>query len=297
MRRCFAILAVTALCVGLAGRAPASAQAPAAQAQATQDRFFLSSDHIQLHYLQAGRGRTIVFVPGWTMPAWIFDRQIAAFSQHYRVIAFDPRGQGDSTIAATGYTPGRRGQDIADLISQLGPQKVLLVGWSLGVLDVLAYIHSHGDADIAGLALIDNSVGEEPPPVYAPPPPLSRRAPPVSRAVAMRRFVDGMFDRPQPAAWLARLTATALRTPPAAARALLSYPVPRSYWKEAVYSTSKPVLYVVRPHLAGQAANLQAHRPNTESVVLRGVGHALFVDDPARFDALLQGFIHSRIWP
>jgi len=32
---------------------------------------------------------------------------------------------------------------------------VLLVGWSLGVLDTLAYLHSHGDAQIAGLVLPD----------------------------------------------------------------------------------------------------------------------------------------------
>ena len=41
---------------------------------------------------------------------------------------------------------------------------VLLVGWSLGVLDALAYLHAHGDAAVAGLVLVDNSIGEEPPP-------------------------------------------------------------------------------------------------------------------------------------
>ena len=73
--------------------------------------------------------------------------------------------------------------------------------------------------------------------------------------------------------------------------------MPRSYWKEAVYSTDRPVLYVVRPRLAGQAANLPPHRPNAETVVMRGVGHALFVDDPAGFDALVESFIRRRVWP
>ena len=31
-----------------------------------------------------------------------------------------------------GYEPGRRGQDIAELIANLEPVPVLLVGWSLG---------------------------------------------------------------------------------------------------------------------------------------------------------------------
>ncbi len=67
-----------------------------------------------------------------------------------------------------------------------------------------------------------------------------------------------MFREPQPPAYLDRLTDATLRTPEWAARALLSYPVPRSYWREAIYSTAKPVLYVVRPGLAAQAENLTA---------------------------------------
>ena len=69
------------------------------------DRYFLTSDGVRLHYGDSGRGRTIVMVPGWTMPAWIFDPQIRAFSQYLRVVAFDPRSQGDSEVAATGHDP------------------------------------------------------------------------------------------------------------------------------------------------------------------------------------------------
>jgi microsomal epoxide hydrolase len=217
-----------------------------------------------------------------------------AFARRYHVVAFDPRGQGDSAVAPGGYEPGRRGQDIAELLAHLGPAPVLLVGWSLGVLDSLAYVHTHGDARIAGLVLVDNSVGEDPPPMPSkhPPRPLKK----LPREVEMRDFVRAMFARPQPAGYLDRLTEACLRTPPLAARELLAYPVPRSYWKEAVYSTDKPVLYVVRPGFAGQAANLAAHDPAAESVVLRDVGHALFVDNPGQFDGLLQDFIRRRVW-
>jgi microsomal epoxide hydrolase len=112
----------------------------------------------------------------------------------------------------------------------------------------------------------------------------------------MRNFVKGMFYRPQPQPWLDRLTATALRTPQPAANALLAYPVPRSFWKEAVYATLRPVLYVVRPKFEGQAGNLALHHKSAETVVLHDVGHALFVDDAPRFDALVRDFIARRIW-
>ena len=41
------------------------------------------------------------------------------------------------------------------------------MGWSLGVLDSLAYVSAHGDDRLAGLVLVDNSVGEEPAPTVS----------------------------------------------------------------------------------------------------------------------------------
>jgi non-heme chloroperoxidase len=277
----------------LAWAAPGAAQS----LSRVQNRYFVTSDAVRLHYLDAGPhgAKILLFIPGWTMPAWIWAPQIAAFSARYHVVAFDPRGQGDSEVAATGYTPGRRGQDIAELIARLQPVPVLVIGWSLGVLDTLAYVHTHGDGLIAGLVLVDNSVGEEPAPVARPV--RLYRGPIASHAAAMRQFVLGMFRHPQNPAWLDRLTQATLRLPEADCRALLSYPVPRSYWREAIYSTAKPVLYVVRPGFAAQAANLQRNRPNTETAVFADAGHALFIDDAVRFNTLMAGFIHRRVWP
>ena len=282
------------------GSRPSLAQSRALPAPVT-DHFFLSSDGVRLHYLEAGpvSGHTMVFVPGWTMPAWIWMPQILAFSRHYHVIAFDPRGQGDSAIPADGYEPVRRGRDvaelIAELIAQLGPRPVVVVGWSLGVLDTLASIHLAGDRHLAGLVLVDSSVGEEPPPIYKPGPPHRGRPP--SHADAMKQFVREMFSHTPSLAYLDRLTQATLRTPEPASRLLLAYPVPRSYWKEAIYATKVPVLYVIRQRWVAQGTNLVRNRPNTEMDVFNDAGHALFVDDPARFNSVIDSFLRRRIWP
>ena len=57
------------------------------------NRVVTTSDGVRLHYLEAGpqAAHTLVFVPGWTMPAWIWMPQILAFSHRYHVVAFDPR--------------------------------------------------------------------------------------------------------------------------------------------------------------------------------------------------------------
>jgi non-heme chloroperoxidase len=270
-----------------------------AAAAETVDRTFVTSDGVRLHYLLAGaeHDHTIVFVPGWTMPGWIFQAQVAAFATQYRVIAFDPRGQGESEIPAQGYNQDRRGQDIAELVERVDSQPVVLVGWSLGVLDALAYLARSGDSHVAGLVLVDNSVGEAPAPSAAPPPPTPPRPHAPRPVTCTRAFVVGMFARPHSEDFIDRLARDCGRTPAAAARALLSYPVPRSYWRNAIYSTDKPVLYIVRPRWEPQAENLVHNRPNAESVLFPTAGHALFVDEPERFNAIVREFIERRVWP
>lgn len=278
-------LAALALCCALAGAA-----------RAAESRFFTTSDGTRLHYLEAGRGNahTIVFVPGWTMPAWIWQPQIDAFSSRYHVIAFDPRGQGQSEIVLNGYDADRRGRDVEELIQAEGEGPVLLVGWSLGVLDALSYVAQCGDSRIAGLVLVDNSIGEDPPPT---PGPRGPKGPKPPRDQARAAFVKGMFHHQQSPDYLDRLTRASLQLPEPQSKALLSYDKPRSYWKDAVYSTKKPVLYVIRPRWQGQAANLTAKAPNAEAVLFDQAGHALFVDEPQRFNAVLSDFISRKVWP
>ncbi len=261
------------------------------------DYQFTTSDGVRLHVIDAGPpgGHTVVLVPGWTMPAWIFQAQLTGLGRAgYHVVALDPRGQGDSEVPADGYTYARRGQDVAELIARL-PRPVVLVGWSLGVLDSLAYVAQSGDAALAGLVLVDNSIGEEPAPV--PSRGAGVRGPRLPREETMRRFVASMFRSQPDPSYLERLTDTALRTPPQAAAALSNYAVPRTYWRDAIYSVSRPVLYVVRPRFEAQAMNFAARAPQAETAVFAQAGHALFVDEPERFNRLVIDFIHRRVWP
>jgi microsomal epoxide hydrolase len=269
---------------------PAAAQAA--------DLAFTTSDGVHLHIIEAGPrdAQTIVFVPGWTMPAWIFKPQIDYFSQRYHVVALDPRGQGYSEVPAGGYNYLRRGQDIRDLLAALGNKPVLLVGWSLGVLDSLSYVNQFGDGHLAGMVLIDNSVGEDPPPPIVRHPP-ARRGPVLTREAHMRQFVASMFHVPPGTAYIDALTEATLNTPPEAAAQLANYAVARTYWKQAVLSVRHPILYVVRPVWAAQAANLALHHPDTEIAVFDRAGHALFVDEAPRFDLLMAQFIKQRVWP
>lgn len=267
---------------------------------AAESRSFITSDGARLHYLEAGptEGQTVLFVPGWTMPGWIFKAQIDALSDRFHVLALDPRGQGESEVTRFGYTHERRGRDIGDLIDHAADGRVVLVGWSLGVLDALAYVADAGDARIAALVLIDNSIGEEPAPratgggraVEPRPEPT-----PQERRARRAAFVASMFAHDPGPDYRARLTDQALRMTVEDERRLLAYDAPREYWRAAVHSTGRPVLYVVRPRWREQGENLVRTHADASLTVFEDAGHALFVDEPERFNALLLDFLDTRV--
>ncbi len=58
----------------------------------------------------------------------------------------------------------------------------------------------------------------------------------------------------------------------------------------------RPLLYAVRPGFAAQATNLERFRPNTEIALFADAGHALFVDEAFRFNALVQDFVAEKVW-
>ena len=230
------------------------------------------------------------------MPAFIWEPQLAGLSPRWRTVALDPRSQGRSQVARNGHEPSRRGRDIAEAIERLGADRVVLVGWSLGVLDGLAFVQEHGDARLAGLVLVDNSVGEGKPPAPSRPSTFlpSLRA---DREKTMRGFVKGMYATPQDPAYLEAVTRAALVTPYDAQAKLLSYPRPREYWRDALYATRRPVLYAIRPRFAAQGEAVRARHADASVEVFEDAGHALFVDRAERFNALLESFCARRaLW-
>src|SRR6266576_4688071 len=124
------------------------------------DRWFITSDSVRLHYLSGGSGPgpTVVFVPGWTMPADIWEPQLRYFAASARVVALDPRSQGASQRTSDGNYTDRRAQDIHELIAQIKAPRVVVVGWSMGVPEALQLVEQYGTQDIAGLVLVDNFV-------------------------------------------------------------------------------------------------------------------------------------------
>jgi len=263
-------------------------------AEPARRRTFQTTDGVKLSFLEAGEQNvgnqkpTIALVPGWLMPAAIWQGQLDGLSQDYHVVALDPRGQGQSDVPPWGYTAERRAADLHEFVTPFSA--ILLVGWSLGAIEALQYAHMFGDERIAGLVLVDSSVGEEPVPPSSETFLSRLRA---DRERTLEEFVRALFHMPRPQTELDRLVQWALQMDLDQSLALLSYPFVRTHWKRIVHGLKKPLLYIVTPEFEAQAENLQRNRPGTQSEIFRDAGHALFVDEGARFNQLLATFAAS----
>ncbi len=254
---------------------------------------FTTSDGVQLHVLEAcPPGKTmhdaatvIAFVPGWSMPAAVWREQLLALGQSRCVAALDPRGQGESAVAADGYNIVRRAADVREFVARY--PRVVLVGWSLGALEALECVHRHGHAALDGLVLVDSSVGEDPEP---PSSSAFRDALKRDRRAAIADFMQGIFGATRSGPEIEALTAAALRMPLDASLSVFPRGVARTHWRSITRTFPKPLLYVVSTQFAAQAKALQQHRPATQIAIFETAGHALFADEPARFNALLAGF-------
>ena len=92
-----------------------------------------SRDGSPIAYGVRGQGETtVVFVHGWTCDHEIWQPQIEYFSRDYRAVWLDLAGHGDSGIQRRDYTMSEFGQDVEAVVNQVGAEKVILVGHSMG---------------------------------------------------------------------------------------------------------------------------------------------------------------------
>jgi len=255
----------------------------------TQRRRVVTSDGVALSVIESGTASraplTIALIPGWCMPAWLWQAQIDALSAHCPVIALDPRGQGESEVPEHGYNFERRATDVHECLAPY--RNVLLVGWSLGALEALEYAHRFGHNKLAGMVLVDSSVGELPVP---PPGGGFLDALRKDRDGALDGFVREMYANARPESEIMALLNDVKRMSLDNSTALLSSGIPREHWKACALAFRKPLLYIVTPQFEEQARNLQKNRPGTRIEIFSDAGHALFVDEPQRFNRLILDF-------
>lgn len=81
---------------------------------------YFTHQDCQLHYKEYGQGEPLLLVHGLGSSIRDWEYQIPVLSQHYRVIALDVRGHGQSDKPRQRYRIATFAADVAALIEHLG---------------------------------------------------------------------------------------------------------------------------------------------------------------------------------
>ena len=119
---------------------------------------FRTNDGVTLAYTDAGEGRPVVLVHGYTAPAaaWVLISD-ALLAAGHRVIAFDRRSHGESETPWYGQRMARHGRDLGELLDHLDLTDVTLVGASMGGNTIWAYVDQFGSDRLAGVLIDDQT--------------------------------------------------------------------------------------------------------------------------------------------
>lgn len=258
---------------------------------------------VSIHYLQSGSPtspHTLVLIPGWRLPAYMWSEQLKTFAPLARVIAIDPRSQGDSTKTTEGNSPEGRARDLHEVLAKLHVTQPILVGWSQGAQDVGAYIAQFGSDSIAGAVFVDSPVSIGPAEIEKHP--ASSKAilsGLVAYAAHPEEYSKGLvafiFKKPHPDLDMNKLVQSTLKTPTDIGVAMLTLDIFGADRLTPLTKMTKPVLMIgaADSPFLNEEEQMAASVPGAKFIPIEGVGHAVFVDDPVRFDAALKEFLQG----
>jgi microsomal epoxide hydrolase len=257
------------------------------QVSGAKSGYFTTSDGVKLHYLESGEGDPIVMSPGWSMPAWVWDKQLAGLSDTFRCIALDPRGHGLSDKTEAGQFTERRARDVFELFEHLNLSNAALIGWSMAVSEVLSFTAQFGTDRLAAVVLVDGVIFN--PDEHVRPSFDWSKGFLRDRETWTRAFLATMGKSTEEPDFADKLFASAMEVSSASAYGLLlEYMLSDS--REALARLDIPVLYAHCPMLALLVAIVKATSPSVEVVSFDDAGHMLFCDAADRFNDTIRGF-------
>ncbi len=246
-----------------------------------------------------GRGETVLLIAGLGRDRRMWDAQVPALAERFRVVTFDNRGVGGSFRPAGPYSAAAMAADAAGLLDTLGVERASVVGASLGGL-IAQELALSAPERVAGLALLCTHPGL-PSAVPMARDVLSRIVPEPS-ADPYERLLGAMRLAFGPAYW-----ADHSGTLAEAARArLASLPSSEAWWAQAAAGASfswgarriaAPTLVMtgdedlIVPPV--NSANLRRLIPGSRLAVFPGGGHYFFTEQPGAVNRALIDFLSA----
>lgn len=271
-------LLLVALAAALAGTAAAS------------ETVVRSKDGVAIHYESTGKGEpAVVLVHCWSCDRHLWDEVVPRLAKERQVVTLDLAGHGASGRDRKEWAIAAFGEDVRAVVDALRLRRVVLVGHSMGgpvTLEAARLMPGR----VVGLVPVDTGLNVE------------QTNSPEEVAGIMAAFEKDyrgtadqftrkyMFTPKSDPALIDRVAAKNVAAPPEIAisclRAVLSY-------------DARPTLKEVRVPAHAVNADLyptdveanRRHFASYDVTLMKGVGHYLMLEDPARFSKLLAAAI------
>jgi len=270
----------------------------------------VTNDGVTLRYEEAGSGKTLVCIPGWSQTAAQFKHQLSGLSDRYRVIAVDMRGHGESDKPDTGYTIQRLAKDVQDLLVARNLTDVTLMGHSMGSSVIWSYWQLWGADRLSKLIFVDQM------PMITADPRWSPQEKEDSGAIfdptslydtinllagpdgvkTTEGFIGGMFTKAYSRSEVSWVVQQNLKMPRKYAAALL-YNHATQDWRPVIPRITLPTLVV-----GGRASVvpwksqvwIQKQMPRSRIEIFEeneGGNHFMFMENPDKFNRIVRDFM------
>ena len=254
---------------------------------------------LRIGYEQAGGGPPLILVHGALSDSRVWEQQLEAFSAEFSVVAWDAPGCGQSAEPPESFRLPEYADVLAGLIGALGLERAHVLGHSFGGALALELARRH-PAHVRTLILVGGYAG------WAGSLPASevRRRLAFALETADRlphefdpESMPGLFSdklAPEAAAKLSRIMS---ESRPIATRAM-AYALAEADLRKALPAISVPTLLVhgdadERSSLT-VAHGLRAGIPGSRLVVLPGLGHECYLEDPEHFNTEVRDFLREQ---
>ena len=240
---------------------------------------------VSIYYEAHGNGPAVLLSHGYGATCRMWDGQVAAFADRYRVILWDMRGHGQSADPSDPalYSEALTVGDMAAVLDVCGEERAIIGGLSLGGVMSLAFHLAHPER-VRALVLCDTGPGFRNP---------EARRHWNERAVARARDLEakGLADATGGAETRLGRHRSAQGLA-GAARGMLTQHDSRLI--ESLPTIAVPTLVLVgsedKNFLA--AADYMAGKiKGAQKVVIPGAGHASNLDQPQAFNRAIEGFL------
>ena len=256
---------------------------------------FASLGGDRIHYVTLGKGkRTVVFIHGWAGHVGVWREQASALAGKARLIFIDLPGHGKSDKPQTDYTLDYFAEAVLAVLEDANVDKAIFIAHSMGAA-VLCRLCLHAPEKVAALVSVDG---------------LLRRphgSPEEARALVApfgtphylehaRRFLGSFFPIPGTETLRDQMMPEMLATPQHVMLGAMMGMFGPNQPDWLLEKVDAPVAVINAPSFwwtNGYESYVRSLNPQSDYILMEGVGHFLMLEKPAEFNATLSAMLRK----